>query len=165
MNDYKEPDWAAGLQRGGGAPVLQQNAISYYKEKCKLEVQLYHKEQECKEHLKEINRLKNKLKRYGKHCLPQSSASVKKYETGAICTLLTLYPDLKLQFAVRHPSGKRFFIDAYDQETNTAWEIDEPHHSYQKDEDKDRELMIAEVIPGIKFKRVKIRTYIVDSKH
>lgn len=162
MNDYKEPDWAAGLQRGGES---KQNTISYYKEKCKLEVQLYHKEQECKEHLEEINKLENKLKRYGKqHCLPQSSASIKKYETGASCTLLTLYPDLKLQFTVRHPSGKRFFIDAYDQETNTAWEIDEPHHSYQKDEDKDRELMIAEVIPGIKFRRVKIRTQIIDSR-
>lgn len=60
------------------------------------------------------------------------------------------------QYTVKHSSGKIFYIDGYDKENKIAYEVDEPHHKYQRDEDAIREEMIREVIPDIVFKRIPI---------
>ena len=87
----------------------------------------------------------------------RSSKEIKKYETGALCTIEAL-TGVKLirQFTVKHSSGKVFYIDGYDKENKIAYEVDEPHHKYQLEEDARREEMIKEMIPDIVFKRISI---------
>ena len=46
-------------------------------------------------------------------------------------------------------------IDGYDPENNIAYEIDEPHHNFQVDEDLKREEFIKSKL-GCEFKRIKL---------
>lgn len=79
----------------------------------------------------------------------------KKYEIGALKAVETiLYIKLQWQFKV-NCCGGIYYIDGYDKENNIAYEIDEPHHKTNQEEDKKREEEIKKVL-GCKFVRIKI---------
>lgn len=139
--DYQEPEWAKNLN-------LKRHETNSLPQEPDMIVSL--RERLSDEKAKRLEAEKALSKK-------RSSKEIKKYETGALCTIETL-TGVKLirQYTVRHNSGKIFYIDGYDEENKIAYEVDEPHHKYQRDEDALREEMIREVIPDIVFKRIPI---------
>lgn len=71
-----------------------------------------------------------------------------------LVSLTTIEQLLGITLERQYPCGP-YRIDGYHRESNTSYEIDEPAHAYQEDEDKIRQQFIEQEL-GCTFVRIKL---------
>ncbi len=98
-----------------------------------------------------VNSKSPHIKRLQKYCDKEVLCLTSREEFVALKTIEQV---LKIDLKYQYPVGK-FFIDGYDPVNNVAYEIDEVSHSNKKEVDRDREVLIKNIL-GCSFVRIKV---------